>query len=356
MSSPVVSLLVPIYNVEKYLRECLDSARNQTLTDIEIICINDGSKDSSRDIIQEYLDADSRFRIIDKPNSGYGISMNMGLEAARGKYIGILESDDFFEPDALEKLINAAEATNAQVAKANFWFYWSNPVPRNELFEVVTPSMANRMVNTQEEFDVYYLKNSIWSAVYRRDFLDDNSIRFLETPGASYQDTAFDFKVWACATRVAFLPDPILHYRQDNETSSVNSPAKVYCVCDEYAEIDRFLEQHPEKSQLKAVEEKMKYDSYMWNYDRLTEDLAGQFIEQFGKEFRRDIDAGVVDLSLFEPHKIQDMQAILKSPKKFHAWRCGKPEDSLLKRMWLLYDCKGAGPFFAAIKNRILHH
>ena len=89
MTQPRVSLLVPIYNVEKYLRECLDSARNQTLQDIEVICINDGSKDSSRTIIQEYLDADERFRVIDKENSGYGVSMNMGLEAARGDYVGI---------------------------------------------------------------------------------------------------------------------------------------------------------------------------------------------------------------------------------------------------------------------------
>ena len=82
MSEPTVSLLVPIYNVERYLRECLDSARAQTLDDIEVICINDGSTDGSRAIIQEYLDADPRFRVIDKANSGYGASMNMGLEAA----------------------------------------------------------------------------------------------------------------------------------------------------------------------------------------------------------------------------------------------------------------------------------
>lgn len=353
MSQPLVSLLVPIYNVEKYLRECLDSARNQTLQNIEVICINDGSKDSSRAIIQEYLDADKRFRVIDKENSGYGISMNMGLEAARGKYVGILESDDFFEADALEKLVAAAEKFNAQVAKANFWFYWSIPEPKNELFEVITPDMANRLVDTQKEYEVFYRKNSIWSAIYRRDFLNEDNIRFLETPGASYQDTAFDFKVWACATRVTFLHDAILHYRQDNEASSVNSPSKVYCVCDEYDEIERFLAAHPEKDRLITVEEKMKYDSYMWNYDRLSDDLKLKFLKRFSEDFKRDMQAGRVDMQAFEWWKQQDMASIIRSPEKFHAWRCGKREDSAFARAKLLIDAKGWGAFFAAIRNRL---
>lgn len=235
MSEPVVSLLVPIYNVERYLRECLDSACSQTLEDIEIICLNDGSTDSSPDIIREYMARDPRVRMVDKPNSGYGASMNRGLAEAHGRYIGILESDDFFEPDALELLVNAAEAYDAQVAKANFWLYWSVPEEKNELFEVVPKKAAGRPVNPSKEPEIFFAKPSIWSAVYRRDFLSEHGIDFLETPGASFQDSAFNFKVWACADRVVFLNEPVLHYRQDNESSSVNSPSKVYCICDEHA-------------------------------------------------------------------------------------------------------------------------
>ena len=352
MTQPRVSLLVPIYNVENYLRECLDSAQNQTLRDIEIICINDGSKDSSRSIIQEYLDCDDRFRVIDKENSGYGISMNMGLDAARGEYVGILESDDFFEPNALELLVNTAEKFDAQVAKANFWFYWSMPEEKNELFEVITTDMANRLVDTQKEYEIYYRKNSIWSAIYRRDFLNGNDIRFLETPGASYQDTAFDFKVWANATRVTFLHDAVLHYRQDNEASSVNSPSKLYCVCDEYNEIERFLAAHPDKNYLVAVEEKMKYDTYMWNYDRLADELKLEFLKRFSEDFKHDMQAGRIDMQTFEWWKQQDMASIIRSPEKFHAWRCGKPTDSALTRAKLLIDAKGWGAFFAALRNR----
>jgi glycosyltransferase involved in cell wall biosynthesis len=105
---PKVSIIVPIYNVEKYLRECLDSIVKQTLKDIEIVCVNDGSTDSSLDIIKEYAEKDERVKYIDKPNSGYGISMNQGLDKAQGEYIGIVESDDFIKPEMFEELYNLA--------------------------------------------------------------------------------------------------------------------------------------------------------------------------------------------------------------------------------------------------------
>ena len=96
---PKVSILVPCYNVEKYLPVCLDSICRQTLKDIEIICINDGSKDSTLDIIKRYAKQDNRFVVIDKENEGYGKSMNRGLDVASGEYVGIVESDDWVELD-----------------------------------------------------------------------------------------------------------------------------------------------------------------------------------------------------------------------------------------------------------------
>ena len=105
MKKPRVSVLVPFYNVERYLPKCLDSLEAQTLKDIEFICINDGSTDSSLEIAQRYAARDDRFQIIDKRNSGYGASMNCGMRAARGHYIGIVESDDFVSPDAFEELV-----------------------------------------------------------------------------------------------------------------------------------------------------------------------------------------------------------------------------------------------------------
>ncbi len=293
--APAVSVLVPICNVERYLEECLDSLLAQTFSDFEAICINDGSTDGSRAIIQRYLDADPRFRVIDKPNSGYGASMNLGLDHAVdprfrvidkpnsgygasmnlgldhavGTYIAILESDDFYEPNALELLVGAARANMSDVVKADFYLYWSQPEPRDELFGIVGAARANmsdvvkadfylywsqpeprdelfgilderqvgRTMRPLDDVAIFFRKPSIWSALYKVDFLRARGIRFLETPGASYQDAGFNFKVWASAERATFIPQAILHYRQDNEKSSVNSAAKVFCVCDEYASV-----------------------------------------------------------------------------------------------------------------------
>lgn len=319
--TPSVSLLVPIYNVERYLRQCLESARAQTLEDIEVICINDGSTDGSRGIVEEYL-ADARFRVIDKPNSGYGASMNRGLDEARGRYVGILESDDFLDPAALEEMIRLARSHDADVVKADFYLHWSVPAPRDEAFGFVSPSMAGRVMEPLDDLRIFYRKPSIWSALYRADFLKANGIRFLETPGASYQDSGFNFKVWACAHRVILTERAYLHYRQDNEASSVNSPGKAYCVCDEYDEMDRFLRGRPDlPAKLRPVMLKMKYDSYLWNYERLSPELQGGFLARTAQEFKGHLDRGELDLDLFEPWKVEDLRRIVDDPAAYHRRR-----------------------------------
>lgn len=317
--APEVSVLIPIYNVERYLERCLTSLVGQTYDDFEAICINDGSTDGSRSIIQRFLDADSRFRVIDKENSGYGASMNRGLDAARGRYVAILESDDFFEPDALAVLHEAAEMNQAEVVKANFYLYWSRPEERRELFRVVDEVEAGHVLRPLDDLAVFFRKPSIWSALYRRDFLVDDSIRFLETPGASYQDSGFNFKVWASARRVAFLAAPVLNYRQDNEGSSVNNPGKVFCVCDEYASMEEFVRARgsADERRLLAILQRMKLDSYLWNYDRLAPELRPAFVERAAEEFRAAFKRGEVDLALFEPAAEADLRAMVADPAAF---------------------------------------
>lgn len=301
-SAPSVSVLVPIYNVEKYLDQCLQSLVDQTFSDFEVICINDGSKDGSRSIIQKFMDADSRFKVIDKENSGYGISMNMGLDAARGKYVAILESDDFYEPFCLEKLVATAEAHDSQVVKANFWLYWSKP-EKKELFKIIDDQESGRTMAPIDDKAIFFRKPSIWSALYNRDFLNSHQIRFLETPGASYQDLGFCFKVWAASDRASFIDDAVLYYRQDNESSSVNSASKVYCVCDEYRSMEQYVHDYcsSNEPELKAILERMKFDSYLWNYERLSDELRKEFVEFASKEFARDLATQSLDIEYFDP-------------------------------------------------------
>ena len=318
-NSPTISVLVPIYNVQTYLKECLDSLCAQTFSDFEVICINDGSTDTSRDIIISYCEKDARFKLIDKTNSGYGASMNRGLDAATGTYIAILESDDFYIPTTLERLLGTLKRFNAQVVKANCYLYWSGPPKKRVREDLVPHTQIGRLVNPQVEREIFYLAPSIWSALYRRDYLVDNDVRFIETPGASYQDASFNFKVWVNATRAVFLKEALVFYRQDNAASSVNSPAKVYCVCDEYAEMDRYLDTLPEVPDwLWAVKTKMKYNTYMWNYERLADEFQLEFLQRMSTEMAAEQDLGRLDWKLFEEWKVFDLKSILYSPEGYH--------------------------------------
>ncbi len=318
-NSPAISLLIPVYNVERYLGRCMESALSQSLPNIELICLNDGSTDRSLDILKEYSSKDPRVKVIDKANSGYGSSMNRGLDEARGEYVGILESDDFFEPDALEVLYDAARRFDVDVAKADFYLFWSEPEERNERFGWVDDD-APEAVNPIEYPEVFFRKPSIWSAIYKKDFLDENGIRFLETPGASYQDAGFNFKVWASAENVALVNRPVLHYRQDNESSSVNSPGKVFCVCDEYTEMIRYIYDRftgSKKDELLRLLVRMRFDSYMWNYERLSEELRSLFLPRMKDDFIEENHAGLYDPSLFDSIKQWRRELVIKHPDLF---------------------------------------
>lgn len=321
-TTPLVSVLVPVYNVERYLRECLGSLEAQTFTDFEAIVIDDGSTDGSAAIAREFQERDGRFRVVSKANSGYGASMNRGLAEARGTYVAILESDDVMEPDALEVLTGAASDFDAQVVKADFSLYWSVPEERLEPFGLLDGIACGTVVDTSRGHEIYLRKASIWSALYSKAFLDENGIRFLETPGASFQDTSFTFKVWACATRVVFVDRPVLRYRQDNEQSSVRSPGKMYCVMDEFAEIDRFLGEDPARAAaLDDIEMRVKYDAYLWNCDRLDPSLRPAFLERASAELKDDLAKNRADFSHFEVWREADLRALADDPVAFARWR-----------------------------------
>lgn len=323
---PKVSVVVPVYNVEKYLRQCLDSIKNQTLKDIEVIVVDDGSKDSSGAIIDEYVAADSRFKAIHKPNSGYGNSMNRGFDAATGEYIGIIESDDYADDDMFEHLYEAAVKNKADVVKSNFYMYYSAIEEKSTFFEALPRKLCGKAfcpskdLKLDERVNFHNTKPSIWSAIYRADFIRENGIRFLETPGASFQDTSFTFKVFSRAKVAYCLYSAYLHYRQDNASSSVNSLGKVYCVCDEYDEIARYIANdvpQEEKKALYAIMNRIKYDTYMWNLDRISDEFVLDFSKRMAEEYRAAAKEKQLDKRLFEQWRWDRLQWVASVPVHF---------------------------------------
>ncbi|MDO4356797.1 MAG: glycosyltransferase [Clostridia bacterium] len=319
---PLLSVVIPVYNAERYLDECINSILNQTLSNIEIICVDDGSKDVSGSMLDEYACQDSRVRVIHKSNTGYGNSMNVGFDAARGKYIGIVESDDWIDPNMFEKLVSTAELLQADVVKSNFWLYYAKPLQKNAFFEVIPINLCGQVFRPLDDvnlgkIDFWNRKPSIWSAIYRTEFIRDNHIRFHETTGASYQDASFNFKVWACADRVFCLDSAFLHYRQDNEASSVNaSTSKVYCVRDEYEEMERFIAEYgKDKQLLMHIMNRLRFDTYMWNIDRLASPMKEEFAAYAAETFSKLQKDGGLNPSMFWPQRWRYLQRFVSNYK-----------------------------------------
>ena len=161
-----VSVIVPVYNVEKYLRQCLESLVNQTLREMEIICVNDGSTDSSPQIIEEYMRKDSRVRMISKENTGYGHSMNLGIDSSTGEYIGIVEADDFVNPEMFEELYRLASENQADMVKSDFYYYLDK---RSRKAGKIAKNKCFKVFNVKDDNTILKMMPSIWSAIYKRD-------------------------------------------------------------------------------------------------------------------------------------------------------------------------------------------
>ncbi len=321
---PKVSILIPTYNVEQYLRVCLDSAVNQTLEDIEIIVINDGSTDNCLSIAQEYADRDSRVKIIDKENGGYGMAMNRGLDLAVGEYIGIIEPDDYVDLHMFEDLYRLAKENALDFIKSDFnrfmhdrygnlIFMYHKIAKQDENYRVVIKP-------SEEKKSFTYVMNT-WSGIYRRAFLEEHGIRHHETPGASFQDNGFWFQTMMYAERAMFYDKPYYYNRRDNPNSSVNSREKVYCMNQEYAYIRQLLETHPEKaSELLGVFHWKKYHNYMFRYGVIAEQYQEEYILTMAAEFQEAIERKELDESLFEPFELEYIHWMIEDPHDFYLY------------------------------------
>lgn len=232
--TPRVSIILPIYNVENYLDQCLDSVRSQTLHDIEVICVDDGSTDGSSRIIDAFVEADSRFKAIHKENGGYGKAVNAGLAIATGQYIGIVEPDDYIDASMYEKLIGNADANRCpDIVKACYWRVCDADTDHQQIhpgFYLHTVAYPNRVFTLDEDAEFLYHHPSIWTAIYRRDFLNDKEIRMKEIPGAGWADNPWLIETLAQASSITYVEECLYYYREFNtgSSSNVKDPSIIY--------------------------------------------------------------------------------------------------------------------------------
>lgn len=321
MGQPKVSIVIPIYNVEPYLRECLDSVCRQTLEDIEIICVNDGSTDGSLAIVEDYAASDGRIVILDGPNGGYGKAMNRGCARATGEYVGIVEPDDYVPLAMYEDLYAIAAENDLDFVKADFYRFTRE---ENGDMQLVyhrldsTGRWYHRVFDPSHEPQTLLFLMNTWTGIYRRSFLEAHDIRHHETPGASFQDNGFWFQTFVRAKRAMIVDKPYYRYRADNPNSSVNDRGKAYCMNAEYDYIENLLRKEPD------VWERFKYmfwlkrlNNYNFTMSRIDPSLYEEYAESFQRDFTRARDLGELDRMLFTKRQWEILQEVLASPQKY---------------------------------------
>lgn len=279
-----VSVIIPVYNVEKYLSKCLDGVISQTLKDIEIICVDDGSTDSSLDILNGYALKDNRIKIVHKENSGYGNTMNIGINIAKGEYIGIVESDDYILPGMYGILYENAKKNNLDLIKSDYYIFWDTLNYKSTNHFTNLENYYNRVLDNTNR-DIYF---KFWisncTGIYKREFINKNNIRYQDTSGASYQDVGFWLQAMSVCERAMWIDEPFYMYRQDNPDSSIKNKGKMMAVKGEYDFVERILREKNLESELKICNY-YRMAGHKYTFYRIDDLLKREYADIIKKDY-----------------------------------------------------------------------
>ncbi len=238
MHTPIVSVILPCYNGEKYLRQCVDSILNQTMADLELICVDDGSTDGTLEILRGYEAADGRVRVLEQSNAGAGAARNNGLRQARGEYLSFLDADDFFEPEMLRKAVDAAQQYQADyVVFASDRYHMDTasfaPVPWTIRRSDLPPYMPFSYRQLTDNVFLSFV-GWAWDKLYRRSFVERNGLWFQEQ--RTTNDMLFVFSALVTAKRIAVVDEVLAHQRRGSrESLSVTREKSWHCFYDALA-------------------------------------------------------------------------------------------------------------------------
>ncbi len=249
-----ISVIIPVYNVEKYLEECLKSITNQTFKDIEIICVDDGSTDHSLDILNKFALYDSRFKIIHQKNKGAGAARNRGMEIAGGEFLYFIDSDDFADLKILEKMYYEITMAGSDICVCkNFYkntnINHKNPLSKNDRFSLLFKFFKDihhknnkyRIFNRYNSADNLFQICNIppYTKLYRHSFIKQNRIKFQEIKTCN--DVFFNFFSIACANSITIINEKLVVHRIGHESISKNRAKSIECVILAFSELKKHL-------------------------------------------------------------------------------------------------------------------
>jgi len=291
MKQPKVSVIIPVYNLEQYLRRSLDSVTRQTLMDIEIICINDGSDDGSLAILREYEKADPRIRVIDKKNEGQGLARNIGIDMARGEYLGFVDGDDWIEADMYEKMYHTARKNDADL----------------QLCTVTRLDTDGNLLGIQCNYDRYIAKRFnndaivfTWNdiadvlfklerfsvnKIYKRAFIKNNDIRF--SLHRCYEDNIFHFRTLFEAERISMVRAPFYNYMFNRKGASSSKTKNVATLFDVNREIIEYMKAHKVNNELVQRFDNYRIRRYLSYYYISDTKNRASFFERMKAEFQK---------------------------------------------------------------------
>lgn len=298
----MISVIVPVYNVERYIRQCVESILEQTYADLEIILVDDGSTDGSGSICDEYKLKDNRVVVIHKCNGGLSEARNAGLDIARGEYIGFVDSDDYIEPDMYEVLYKNCERYAADLAAARFVKFNTQGEVRKNFTENIEVFSREEMLRLFIVGDRRYeITMSVWDRLYKRELISD--LRF--PVGKCYEDIVFSTKVIEKSKINVYIDRALYHYRLREDSISGEdfndyNRAPLRIITDLIPELERrilFLDEKGEKEL--ADECRHQYIDNMFKYltlfkwDSNTDEILKNKISNYCEQVKLDWKKGV---------------------------------------------------------------
>lgn len=251
MFKPLVSMIIPVYNVEKYLNKCLNTVINQTYKNLEIILIDDGSTDGSYKICDEWENTDKRVKVIHKKNQGLGMARNTGLEYANGEFVMFVDSDDFLEFNAVEKLFNAIKESDTVFCGHTVYYgedkLEKKPIKYDNLsfsgLEIKDKILIEMMGALPSDNDDIFLPVSVWHGLYSMRIIREYNIKFPSERQFISEDMIFHIDYLSVSKSVSFISDCLYYYRKDNENSltTIYNPKRFEKEVVLYKELERRL-------------------------------------------------------------------------------------------------------------------
>ena len=263
---PIISIIVPVYNVESYLERCIESILNQSFKEFELILVNDGSTDSCKDICNEYKKRDSRIVVVNKKNEGVSSARNLGLDLAKGEYIGFIDPDDFINKDMYKILFDTIQANNSDMVICDYYKVNEDDINKFRNLKCNCENIKIKNLNNLESIDNLFLTGEkfifAWNKLYKRELFND--LRYEK--GRIYEDEYLAHRILYKCNKVSIIEAKIYYYVQ-RKGSLINSPFTVRRFDKVYAIKDRvdFLREK-NLTYLEDKAEKTFIDYFVWNY------------------------------------------------------------------------------------------